>query len=65
MGYVQHDCCFYSCYESLFVVAFPKETRGSLFSPLIRLISFFAENVCVSVFFPNFGRYLDAWCMYI
>ena len=60
MGDVQHDCCFYSCYESWFVVAFPQETRGGLFSPLIRLISFCAENVCVSVFFSKlwkiFGR---------
>ena len=34
MGDVHRDCCFHSCYESWFVVAFrPGEARGVCFPP--------------------------------
>ena len=33
VGDVHHDCCFYSCYDCWFVVAFPSREVGGFYFP--------------------------------
>ena len=62
---VRHYCCFCPCYDCWLVVAFPSgEARGFYF-PALNGWCLSVQKMSASVFFSNFGWYLDAWCMYI